>query len=183
MVLSAFSDVARRMLFPSVELMDPRHKNVRLTRLKDRGAYESRSELYDIHIQLLREDFLCALSEQIEEIRKEPDLLDGSSCYCVVGHKIKTKLLGGGRYEKQLGVEFRFDPTKYTEVEWHEDKRLMRNNLVLLTKVCVKLFSFLAPLLFLLGVIVQSMDTEIEVSESVTFLHKNREKVNRFSSH
>ncbi|XP_034248079.1 NFX1-type zinc finger-containing protein 1-like isoform X2 [Thrips palmi] len=120
-------------LFPTMGLMDPKEKNVKLTRLKETGPYPSLRELYNVHGKLQREDYLCALEEQIAELRRDKRLLDTNiNCYRVEARCVQYRQ--GGRFQRVTGVEFKFDASKYQEVEWDEEKRLMRNNIVLLTQ-------------------------------------------------
>lgn len=45
--------------------VDPNKTNVPLSRLRERGPYVDWKTLLETHIDLLSEDFLCAVSEQV----------------------------------------------------------------------------------------------------------------------
>ncbi|KAE8740707.1 hypothetical protein FOCC_FOCC013776 [Frankliniella occidentalis] len=118
-------------LFPSVQDVEPGARNVHLQRLKEMGPYGSMQELLQLHIDLISEDYLCALHDQLNTLRLNPELLDTPDHYEIRGDA--ERFLTRGRFQHPMGIEFHFDASLYSEVEWDEEKRLMRNNLVFLT--------------------------------------------------
>lgn len=125
---------AAKWLWPTMTNMDPTKASVPLKKLKETGAYGSWEELLETHIDLLSEDFLCCDSEQVNAIRADPKRLDEDPrCYLVKGKGVFRQKTKCGRFARVVGTEFTFDPSKYADVEWEKEKRLMRNNLVFLT--------------------------------------------------
>lgn len=114
-------------VFFFTDSLDVVKENAPLTRLKEKGPYPSLRDLYDAHVRLLREDFLWGLREQLN---RSEDL--ESNHYMVTAANVRIKMLAGGTFPKTIGIEFHFDPSEYAGVDLTDDKRLMRNNMVLL---------------------------------------------------
>ncbi|KAK3921079.1 Helicase required for RNAi-mediated heterochromatin assembly 1, partial [Frankliniella fusca] len=123
-------------LFPTIEDVALDARNVPLQKLKEKGSYGSLEELLKLHIDLVSEDYLCALSDQVNALRRNPEQLRSLDHYTVTGFAVRYF---ANNYPK--GVEFRFDPSLYEDVEWDDEKRLMRNNLVLLTDTQLRDFT------------------------------------------
>ncbi|XP_052128684.1 uncharacterized protein LOC113214661 [Frankliniella occidentalis] len=126
------SSSASRGLFPTLEDLDPGRKNESLPRVK--AKYSSYAELLQTHVDLLTEDFISALSEQVNNLRANPSLLDSSACYTVTGRYVHQER------SKQAGLEFTFNPSRYNHVKWEEERRFLTGNLVLLTQSNLKDF-------------------------------------------
>lgn len=126
------SSSASRGLFPTLEDLDPGRKNESLPRVK--AKYSSYAELLQTHVDLLTEDFISALSEQVNNLRANPSLLDSSACYTVTGQYVHQER------SKQAGLEFTFNPSRYNHVKWEEERRFLTGNLVLLTQSNLKDF-------------------------------------------
>ncbi|KAK3921078.1 NFX1-type zinc finger-containing protein 1 [Frankliniella fusca] len=126
-------------LFPTIEDVALDARNVPLQKLKEEGPYGSLEELLKLHIDLLSEDYLCALHDQVSALRRDPEQLRSLDHYTVTG--FAEHYIQRGRFTHPTGVEFRFDPSLYEDVEWDDEKRLMRNNLVLLTDTQLRDFT------------------------------------------
>lgn len=68
-------------------------------------------------------------------IRADPTLLDKDfDCYEVIGTAVRSRTNARGN-TFTIGTEFTFTrPAKYKNVEWEEEKRLRRTNLVFLSQ-------------------------------------------------
>ncbi|KAJ1525539.1 hypothetical protein ONE63_010344 [Megalurothrips usitatus] len=133
--------------------MAPGARSARLRALPARGGHASAEELYGQHVDLLCEDYLCALHDQLQKLRAAPAALrDAQDCYEVTACALRT--IQRGRFTHTIGTEFRFDATRYSGVDWEEEKMLMRNNLVILSQDNLQTF--------VVGAIVESGQRNLE---------------------
>ena len=119
-------------LFPKEHDFSPNREFGRVEANRTVGAYHSHKHLLETHLNLMKEDFLRSLNRQVNDIRKDPAILDTRACYDVTGGRVLSKRRGRRTHEE--GIEMRFDESKYRDVNWVEEKRFLHGNLVFLTQ-------------------------------------------------
>ncbi|KAJ1519089.1 hypothetical protein ONE63_011331 [Megalurothrips usitatus] len=144
-------------IFPSeVELL-PGRRIPNLAPNRTVGAYDSYDQLLATHICLMTEDFIRTLNEQINNLR--------------YSNEVNTRDFVNVRVQGCVGtgLELHFDPSKYKDMDWEEEKRFLCGNLVLLTQDSLNTFVF--------GVIRESDPEQLQlgnlVVELCTGVHKS----------
>lgn len=140
--MSVYPERGRGFL-PTHAALAPDRPKPKLDPILARGAYPGYNELLQTHVDLLEEDFVLALREQLEELRRNPRLLEGGRCYNVTGVCVRNRERGGrASMDMEDGIEFAFNAAQYRHVKWDEDSRFLTGNLVLITQNGLKDFVF-----------------------------------------